>query len=261
MIYTYSAFISDLDRIEAARKAQDPAPAISALDELDRKIASNYTKTQFRADLIRLGAALGKGELGQAQCIHGEISEKLNVLKRQRSVVALTRHFYEGKFRCHPRSYIDRNFASYASESTSSSPIFQRLVGETIDQFVIRNLEELEGTPVLNAGLLGGLTSSLLLRNAFNGCWIGRGLSLGAGYLSARFFRESSPCLGDLPSKIGRPGVTAAAVCTAAAGVLTGSLSLGTLALGTAAAGLYKFVRTYQGLGNESPPVRRRLQF
>ena len=77
--------------------------------------------------------------------------------------------------------------------------------------------------------------------------------------MSARLFRESSPCLGDLPSKIGRPGVTAAAVCTAAAGVLTGSLSLGTLALGTAAAGLYKFARTYHGLGNESPSVRRRL--
>lgn len=263
MIYTYSAFLSDLEQIEAVRiSRRDPDAAIAALDELDRKIASNYTRVQFRADLKRLGAALGKGELGQAQCIHEEIFEKLAVLKRQRSVVALTRYFYQGKYKCHPGSFIDRKFASYASDSTSSSsPMFQRHVGKDIDQFVVRKLEELEGTPVLNAGLLGGLASSLLLRNAFNGCWIGQGLSLLSGYASARLFSESSPCLGDLPKRIGKSSVTAAAVCTAAAGLFTGSISLGTIALGTAVTGLCKLARTYQGLGNEPPPVRRRLQF
>lgn len=261
MIYTYSAFLSDLDQIEAARHREGADSAILALSELDRKIASNYSRVMFRADLKRLGAALARGRLGEAQFVYEEISERLKVLKRQRAVVSLTRYFYEGKYSSHPRCFLDRKFAEYASDfSSSTSPMFQRRVGEDIDQYIIHHVEEIGGQPEFNAGLIGGLASSLLVKNAFDGSWIGQGLSLLSGYASARFFSESSPCLGDLPTHIGRPGVTAAAVCTAAAGFFSGGLSLGSIALGTAAAGLYKFARTYQGLG-ETPSVRRRLQF
>ncbi len=261
MIYTYAAFRQDLEQIEASRSKLGAAASIEALSQLDQRIASNYSRVMFRADLKRFGGALARGELGRAQRIYEEISDKLRILKRQRGVVALTRYFYEGKYKCRPIYALDKKFADYAFDGSSpTSPIFVRKIGEDIDFFVLRNLEELEGTPVLNAGLLGGLASSLLLKNAFDGSRFGQGISLVSGFLSAKLFSESSPCLGDLPARIGKAGVTAAAVCTAAAGVFTGSISLGTMALGTAAAGLYKLARTYQGLGSEPSP-RRRLQF
>lgn len=185
--YSINNLISDLRDIETIKPV---SKALTAVRELDKRIAASYPKKQFFSDLCYLL----NSDLDKKIKILSRISKKLTVIDTQKSILFLAEKYYLGQFEKLPQNLIDWDLLNDSKNSVLSSRIEQE-----VQKKVLNVASALKGYPALPSFVTGTIL-----------------------------------------------------------GVATFSSLVPALLTGAATGMLYKFYKTYQGLGN-SPEIKKAI--